>query len=457
MPQTLQFTLQQLKALNSFHGELHIRVSKRDNVFTISAQDRDTFTYDEFTDQLKRTLAHYPNKVTVNGETLETTPCPNLAHATITSYSQDYERAHSFRPISLEPHTDRASDYNAIAGGVLAYMPGLTQRETTYFTPGQQTMPHWQRADRVQLHPQTVITPGEVNELTNDELQLINSIPPYRQWESLDHPSRAAVPSRLTNLMLDWQQRAQEQAEKTLQHPNAPPKHQGQVFNHAVVPPHEDLVPYSEGSPLIAHGTPLLIEEFQDNRGDYISIAHALYQEDRGLVPVAFTSEQYNNPPDHQALADYSFTHRLADQPEENRWCIKMTEEITLDLHLDTDEEEHITVTAPFHLSGNTWNKKVYILAAQVDPETLAEKMAYAYWDINEHSFNGETNENFDQLNEEMSRLVTAALGDPDKAFQEQLQEYASRFRTDLPWPKGEIAARSYDGRITVIYQPKDN
>ena len=464
MRHIILYTLQQLKTLNSLHGDLHITVSKLDDVFTVTAKDRDTFnvqsknSYNDFIQEIKANLVHYPNNVTVNDHPLETFPYPDLARATITSYSQDHESAHSFRPIKLEYHTDRASNANAVAGGVLVHIPGLTQTETVYFIPGQQTMPHWQRADKIQLHPHTIITPEEVNKLTDDDLTFLKTMPAYRRWAALKNPDGRELPSHITRFLLDWQYRAQHQVARTLQHPNAPPKYEGHIFNHVIVPPNEEFVPYTEGSPLIIHGTPLLMDDFQDdNRQDYISIAHALYQEDHGLVPVTFSSGEYNNPPHHWTLTDYSFTHRLADQLQENQWCIKIAEEITLDLHMESEKEEHITVTAPFHLDGNTFNKAVYMVPARIDPDTLAEKMTYAYWDIDEHNHNSDTKENFESLNEEMSRLVTAALGDLDTAFQEELTEYAGKFRTSLPWPKKEISAKSYEGRITLTYKPKGN
>ena len=463
MRYTIPFTLQQLKALNSLHGDLHLTVSKMNTVFTVSAKDRDTFnidsknTYEDFIQELQSTLIHYPNTVTVNGQPLETVPYPSLAHASITSYRSDQDRSYSFTPIKLEPHTDRPPGSNAFAGGVLAHIPGLTQQETVYYTPGHQTKPHWQRADKVELHPRTVITPEEIDKLTDEDLKFITSMTPYRFWGPLENPDERALPSHITRLILDWRQRAQDHVVRTMQNPNAPPKHEGDIFQHTIVPPNEDLVPYTEGSPLIVHGIPLLMDDFQD-RQDYLSIAHALYMEDHGLVPVDFTREQAANPPHHLVLADYSFTHRLGNQPTNNDWCIKTADQISLDLDLlDTDGEKHITITAPFHLGGNTMNKKVHIVPAQTDPDTLAEKMTYAYWDIDQHNWDGETKENFENLNDEMTRLVTAAMGKPVKAFQEQLTEYANKFHTDLPWPKEEITAHSHDRSITVIYQPRTN
>ena len=462
MPYTIQYTLPQLKILNSLHGDLHVNIYGLDNVFTISAQDRDTFnvpsnnTYEDFITEFKANLAHYPNSVTINEQPLETTQYPALAHATLTSYSTDYERSHSFRLISLEPHTDHAAKYNAYAGGVLTHIPGLTQKETTYYTPGHQPMPHWQRADKVQLHPHTVLSPQDVDKLTDDDLNLIKSLPPYRYWNPMGHPEAKQLPAHITNFILDWQHTARAQVVRTLEHPNTPTKYEGHVFNHVIVPPHEDLVPYSEGSPLIAHRTPLLMEYPHDNRPDYISVAHALYQEDHGIVPVAFTREQNNNPPHHLAITDYHFTHTLTE-PKQDDWCIKTVNQVALDLHLDNDEEDHLIITAPFHLAGNTWNKAIYIPSTLKDSDTLAEKMTYAYWDLDTHNSNGDTKDNFENLVDEMSRLVTAALGNPSKAFQQQLQNYAHRFHTDLPWPKEEISAHSHNGRITVIYRPKDN
>ena len=144
----IHFNVHQLKILNSNQGNLDIKTKQTDErTFQISPEGRPSFyinapcDHPAFVQELKRALQHYPNKVTIDSNPLETTPYQNLASLAITVYREDSTRSYSFTPLPVTPDTDQAAKYNTLAAGVLTYIPSLSQKETTYFTPGEQPAP----------------------------------------------------------------------------------------------------------------------------------------------------------------------------------------------------------------------------------------------------------------------------------------------------------------------------
>ena len=258
-------------------------------------------------------------------------------------YDQDY---------GLAPH------YNTLAGGVLCYSKTLITMKKTYHSalPG----PHRNRqpAKKVDISSITVIAPEEISELTQEE------------FDNLDGNGSTPLETRI-------RQRAEEQIQRTLDHPDTPPAHKGPVFRYSLMDPGRSGYPFETGAPIIVNGTPVDLPEELDCGPEVVAIAETLYRADSPFVPVSLTQEQMESPPPHQTMTSFSF-HFKPEKPDPTGWCMEPVQEIIMKFTLEDSAGESRThqVEADFHLTDDRYGDKlVRFVPGRITPESLAHYM----------------------------------------------------------------------------------
>ena len=440
------FSLKALKTLraNGQPLDLHVTLEHgpqyglkfEERTYQVNSPGRDSFTIvsqnpmREFIQRLKTQLTFYPDEAWVNSEEVSRRDFPNLALVTTTTYEEgESDRDYRVEYIELGLTTQ----YNTLAGGVLCYLRTLHPVKKTYYSalPG----PHHNRqpARKVDISPITVITPEEIAGLTPE------------QFDNLDGNGS-------TPLETSIRQRAKEQVQRTLDHPDTPRPHEGPVFRYSLMDPGRSGYPFETGAPIIVNGTPVDLPEELDCGPEVVAIAETLYRADSPFVPVSLTQEQMKSPPPHQTMTSFSF-HFKPEKPDPTGWCMEPVQEIIMKFTLEDSAGESRThqVEADFHLTGDEYSDKlVRFVPGRITPEPLAHHMFRAYWDAERHSSWDDLKDAMTELQEEYLGMATAALEDPVKPYLDQMKKLADSFSTEIPTPDQELTATSHDGRITV-------
>ena len=405
--------------------------------YTVHAKDRGSFQIfsqlgpDEFAQWMASELRYYPDSVTLNGEPVKTTPFPDLANVTVTSFQQHTTKYPDAKQIALGD-SSQLRQRDALIAGVLYNTFPFTEPQT-YFTPGESKFAHWQPALRVTVTPVAVVTPEEYMSLTQTELQLLlenNEILP------------------LTGTVAH---RGREQIQRTISHPNAPPEYTGRIHNYTLSHPDglKNSPPFNTGEPIIVHRTPVGISGEGLSNPEYISVAEALYTTDQELVPVS----QENNP---EHTVTYIELVTDISSPPDARSCLQPTRSITISISLDKHPAQHrIPARLWMNCDEDTDElENIFHIPGALDKDYLANCLVRAYWtDRNCHD-RFEEEEQLADLVFEMNCLAKAAAGQPEQAYQELLQDHLDRFSTYVPGPETECTATSPDGTITMTYRP---
>ena len=450
----MQFNLETARALGYTGQPLELQVTEdsgdapEKRTFTVENRDgrkfqiRDGYnTLESIIKNLGSALRFYPAAVRINGDPVGTGPFPDLAHVFTTGYEENNRRYYSFNSHQPDPENPLPGGFNALAGGVLCRLDHpLTLRREVYFSAVPGETRNWQRARRVEIRPILVIEAGEMDRMVQEK-----SGPPAT---GLDPALEEAL-----------RERTERQIQKTLACPNMPPRHHGPVFRYALTGPGDRKAPFEEGAPIIVNGTPVILECGEDEEhpaAEAVAALEALYRSGQKFVPVDFTKEQQKDPPAHRVIDGFDFKVTPGDlKPEGLPWCMEAVPGVTLEFHLEGDEETR-RVPAAFHLEGeDQWEKYVSFVPGSVTTEELTGAIVRAYWEEGEVSSWDDLKDRLQEMEEEVRDLVQAALEDPVEAFTRQLQKLADRFHSEIPWPKEPIAVTSRNGSITIISNPQ--
>ena len=381
--------------------------------------------------EIRNSLVHYPSPVTINGTPVKTTPFPDLAHLTITRFHPPYHDPEEVL-FEFDSYQNTDASYNAYAGGVLCYVYSPKSNPRTYYSPsGQGAQESWQRAIKVNVHP--------IHRIETEELGYL--------YENDQYIARISQESPLHQIVTH---RDEEQIERSIIEPDAPPKHDGEVYKYFFTD--MNPMPFNNEVPIIIHGTPVAIDLQDDaNPARPTSLALALYQTGGDLVPVAqYLSERQTNK--LPTITGCEVLVQKEDTPQDNQWCFEPVKDIILQLEID--QLGNRSVHADFDLGEAGFREMHVRYTARTDTGILGNAIVMAYWN-DEHFPDWDCMQHaLDQREEQVNNMILAAFQDPLQAFRNDLQNLANSFEPNLPSPTQVLSERSKDGRVVVIYLP---
>ena len=291
--------------------------------YSLNAQERGTFELTHYYDlthlleQLRSDLQHYPNPVTINGDTIVTTPFPDLASVTVTTHQHHSTHLADTQTLMIEEGYSHYHRQNFFIAGIL-FSTSLPGTPHTYLTPGRNRYTHWQPAHQVTLTPISVVTAEDLSSLTDVELQLLtqrNNILPFTQ----------TLATRDAN-----------QVARTMKHHKAPKEYKGTTYRYALAHPDGDqnADPFSTGELIIVHRTPVAISPKDLNNPEFISLAEALYTTEQEFVPVSQDAQ-----PNH-VITDIVLEQN-PPRPARPVTVLQPVESITLNLGFNRNPPSH--------------------------------------------------------------------------------------------------------------------
>lgn len=408
---------------------------------TVHVQGRGSFTVNThldkpaFVDSLRSDLQHYPNRVSINGEPVMTSPFPDLAKVLITSYEQHTTEYPNSRSLALEEGYSHTHRQNALIAGVLSTI-NPPSKSAAYLTAGENLFPHWQPLHKVTMTPVSMVTKEEFNSLTDTEATLLlegDAILPFNRILA---------------------QRDDEQVQRTIEHPAAPRKYEGAVHHYAISHPSNphNSQPFNTGEPIAVHRTPVAIDPAALSNPEFISAAEALYTSDQDLVPV----DQRDNPT--RTVTDLTAVVHTG-QPE-GKSCLQPADSITLHFGLDKNPPDRevqarLWMTKDELLNGiETISYVPQNMDPNLDVDYMTKCLIRAYWSDDHSTSQSGEEDDMAQLAFNMKCLANSALVSPAQAYREQLQLYVEGFSSDLPPPNQEITVTSPYHNISMTYRP---
>lgn len=382
----------------------------------------------------KESLAHYPGPVTVNGEPLETTPFPDLTRLTLTKFNPPYTGTKNI-PFDYDPGNPRSTmkpQHSAYAGGVLCHVHIRGEHPKVYYSPDNEE-PHeaWQKAIKVEANPVYRIETDEIHKLRE-----------YRQGSTIFVPQESELHQTVAK-------RAVEQFQKSMFHPQAPPRYQGDIHHYFLAERH--ATPYDVNIPIIVHAAPVLIDLKNDDVASPTSLAAALYKARGDLVPVKW---QTGNTKPLPRITRYQLNVQEDDQPKGPNWQLENVKEIFL--QIETDQLGNRTVQADYDIAGPSFfDTHVRFVRHRTDREELAQAIVRGYWD-DEHFPDWDClKDGLREREEQVYNMIEAAFGDPDQAFRNEMTKLADSFYPSLPRPDHPISVQSRDKSILITYTPQ--
>lgn len=415
-PPLIQFLADQGKPLHltvsQAGGTLHLRhyrIEKPDGThITASAATGLTASILELRDM----LSHYPHPATINGAPVERTRYNGLTQLARLRHPDPGSAFQERQPIELGPGTPLPPGHNLYAQGV-SYRATLPQEydQEPYYALAAHRHAHWHQLDLIIPSPTIVLSDQTVQAMTPESLgNLINA------------------------------QRTIEQArnitQKTLAHPDAPRPWNGPVYAYA----NRDRTGPHQTAPIAVHATPVSLQHLAQAGETSIiaSIAHALYNHDAGLVPVAPHPSSRSSSPAPRPLLQASFAWLKPEEPTDDP-DIDRVEGITLSVLLQGQRKpRHLPAAAL--IAGDPIGLKTLFVKDAITPQELARLMAVAQ---DPHGHQPGTNE------ETLARAMNAHQGREEtlrSAVQQHLDTLAPRLAPGQP----PLTASSHDGMVTA-------
>lgn len=299
--------------------------------------------------ELRDMLAHYPSRVTINGAPVERRPFSQLAKLTERRYPDPTSLEHQARTLNLGPGCALSGENNAYTAGV-AYRLELAGEYDTepYYALEGNAHAHWHKLK--QIVPVQILTPSM------EQLE-------YLEGRSID--SVAYQPAVMAE--------AQRRIELTLEHPDAPKPWRGPVHHYHTPDPGQP------GAPIAAHGTAVSLDRLAAAKEQplLLSITHALYNHDAGIVPVADQAATGGGPSGTKPVEKATFAWlrplRHTDSPNIHR-----VDGISLTIHVEEDTSPK-RLPAPALLTGDPIKMRTLIGPETGNPEELATLMLQAH------------------------------------------------------------------------------
>ena len=364
-PRSELFNLKNVLALRSNGTPLHLTVERKEpRKYILHAQGRGSFNFATSStstnpaESLRAAFGHYPDPVFLDSEPIERTMFPNTAAVRI-AHAPDMDRRDTIvTPLGLDNLPPAHPDLNTYAGGILTTFVTTKGPAESYFVelPGEH--PHWKPCGMVFINPVYVIQDEELDTLDPD----------------------AEPVSETSPLMETLAKRAAMQIERTMAHPDMPPRMEGHPFHHITGIPVDEDQAKRAGAPTSVRGIPVVFSSKYAPGPTVLSVAQALYRTDTGLVPVVTATPQPPTPTaPHRTITDFSF-HVVPDtmQPPGSVWPVST---ITLEFTLDGETEPH-SVPAPFLMHGEDLDElQIQFVPSMVSPEDLERYINQAYLD----------------------------------------------------------------------------
>lgn len=358
--------------------------------------------------ELRDMLSHHPRAVTINGAPVERTSFNGLATLTRHHHPELTSNRQTTSTVPMGPGTHLPPNHNAFTEGVSYHLdlPGDFDQEPYHSIHNHQPA-HW--------HPLDLITPNPVLVIT------------LSQWQAASQASN----ERLTTDPALIRQ-AQKRARETCAHPHAPKRWHGPVHHYY------DPTGRHRTAPIAVPSTPVLMDKLASAQEIPIllSIAHALYSRDAGLVPVANpkTRTPWAAQPRH--LANASFAWLTPVEPSEAPNMAR-TEDIILSVNTDGQgPPKHLP--APVLMTGDPIALRTLFVQRAVSPEQLAELIQRA------------KAQPASQADEAILADAKIAHAGRERALMDQVQEHLDAIARNFVPGQLPLTTSSHDGRITA-------
>ena len=400
----------------------------------------------EAEEELAGMLKFYPDGVMVNGSTIETTEWNDMATLEVTTFVDHEGRTRTtemITPGGNRPRNSRGNrrgtGANTMAGGVLIYVFDNHQEEHTYHVDMEGEHPHWNLAKKVVVLATNVVTTQELDRMTQQDLEDLT-----KRMRNGEEPEIA--------------QRRAEQIRRTMEHPDAPPKYQGEIYRYLNTGAGGDDLYFSDAAPVIAHAPPVSFPDIDPtvDNPEIVSIIDAMYASDQGMVPVQLTSEQHKRGLNDQIAKVTDYFVETGEERETPSSYIGETDSINFLLDLG-DQEETTQIRGRVYMTYAQSGRKVLYTKEMTDQNELAEVMVRAFFYTSDDHDWDEVKDEIRNLDEEFSRDVSAAMGNPEAALQETMEKAANMLEigNEIKIPRERIAATSRDGQFTITTNPQ--
>ena len=412
----------------------HYRIDKDDGSH-VAAQSRSGLPGTIL--ELEAMLAHHPREITLNGKSVQTTPYNGLCRITETRYHGTTSRDITVRDISVGADSVLTDHSDAFCAGVAFRFPdnpGIPGHD--YHAIADATRTHWHRLSLITIHPATVIPQAALDHITPTSLRLMASA----VAQATDPELTADTARRMTS---------------TLQHPDAPPRWTGPVYEYLNVPADTPAALYfQEGAPIAAAGIPVSFNTLAAAKETpiHVSAIHALYNHDAGLVPVGPELTSHQGAVPTQQIQQVTFEWEYQGAPTGVPGITRMPR-IVMGVKL-SGEADYRPVPAPVLMTGDIHDQQVAFVRERTTPETLAHAMFRAYMQAQDDMTPEGIRQRATHLAWELEQKAQAAHGDPQEAYRTLLEEHLNRFNTSVAYPAEPVTARSRDGRITATTAP---
>ena len=388
--------------------------------------------------ELADMLKFYPDGVMVNGRGIETRDWNDMATLEVTTFEDNEGRSRATDMISPGGNWTGLRA-NALTAGVMTYVFDNRREEHTYHVDTEGEHPHWNLARKVVVLATNVVTTQELDRMTQQDL------------ENLTERMRNGEEPEIT-------QRKAEQIQRTMEHPDAPTAYQGEVYRHLSTGAGGNDLYFSKGAPVIAHA-PLVsfpdIDYTVDNP-EIASIIDAMYASDQGMVPVQLTSEQYKRGLEDQIAEVTDYSVETGEERETPSSYIFETDSINFLLDLG-DQGETAQIRGRAYMTYGPDGRKVLYTKEMTDQHELADVMVKAFFYTSDGHDWDEVKDEIRDLEDEFSRDVSAAMGNPEAALQGAMEKAANLLEigNEIKIPRERITATSRDGQFTITTNPQ--
>ena len=383
--------------------------------------------------EFAETLQFYPDRVTLNGTEMETRDWNDMATLEVTTFKDNEGRSYATDYITPGGNWTGLRA-NALTAGVMTYVFDNHREEHTYHADMEGEHPHWNLARKVVVQPINVVTAQELDRMTQKDLENLTE-----RMRNGEEPEIA--------------RRTQEQIRRTLEHPDAPTAYQGEVYRYADVGPGGDDLYFNKGAPVIAHGPPVSFWDMDsiDDNPEIVSIIDAMYASDQGMVPVRLNGEQYQRGIDDQVARVLEYSVKIEEERETQSSYIFETDSVTFQVQMEGEDETR-EVSARAYMTHGPNGRKVLYTQEMTDHHELAEVMLRAFFCSSEGHEWGEVKDEVRDLGEEFTRDADAAMGNPEGALRNTMQNAANTLETrnKTRIPQETITVVSRDGQFTI-------
>ena len=388
------------------------------------------------TETLQMQLASYPREARVNGESVERTPAPGIARATVRE-AQALDLSCSLdvavEGVGNRPHHEA---FNALIGGVWGRIRARSLEDMptdTYFSPAP--------GGNGNYLPLRIVTLAGYMEVEADELHMLQEEGRYIE---IDQDSV---------LMGRVRERMESMFRRTADLPETPENYPGRVYFCPRTGNKGDESRFEPVPVAVTNGTPVVVvqDDMSETQAGFLSAVQATYEEESPVVAVSDDTHWFGarKVPGAGTLIDRVRCTGVREEPENGR--------IMLLLETREGDVTH-KVPARFWVEGDWEDElKARVAPGKTTRDELRNLMIRACWKDDEYESKNTNEWDLDLLEANLDSMAIHLLGDSRGAFRQDMQRLADRFNTLVPIPEEPLSVTSQDGRITVTLNPQAN